>query len=109
MVRGLDIVLHFEALTPEFGQAFWKFIDAGGYTIRQISDAGKPVFYRFQKPTDPRFPVMVELFARAPDGLVPAPGSRLTPIPLDAFRYTQVSDQRFADFDGTAKLLICIG
>jgi hypothetical protein len=81
--KDLDIVLHVEALTPEFGQAFWKFIDAGGYTIRQISDTGKPVFYRFQKPTDPYFPVMVELFARAPDGFVPAPGSRLTPIPLD--------------------------
>ena len=28
---------------------------------------------------------------------------------LSAFRYTQLSDQRFSDFDGTAKLLICIG
>jgi hypothetical protein len=81
--KDLDIVLHVEALTPEFGQTFWKFIDAGGYTIRQISDSDKPVFYRFQKPKDPRFPVMVELFARAPVGLVLAPGSRLTPIPLD--------------------------
>ena len=26
---------------------------------------------------------MVELFARAPDGLQPAEGSQLTPIPLD--------------------------
>ena len=81
--KDLDIVLHVEALTPEFGPTFWKFIDAGGYTIRQIGDSGKPVFYRFQKPADPSFPVMVELFSRAPDGLVPAQGSRLTPIPLD--------------------------
>lgn len=81
--KDLDIVLHVEALTAAFGEAFWKFIQAGGYEIRQASDTGKPVFYRFQRPTDERFPVMVELFARAPDGLTPAKGSQLTPIPLD--------------------------
>jgi hypothetical protein len=73
--KDLDIVLHVEALTAAFGEAFWKFIQAGGYEIRQASDTGKPVFYRFQKPADERFPVMVELFARAPDGLTPAEGT----------------------------------
>jgi hypothetical protein len=81
--KDLDIVLHVEALTPAFGEVFWKFIETGGYAIRQASDTGKPIFYRFQKPTDERFPVMVELFARAPDGLLPVEGSQLTPIPLD--------------------------
>jgi hypothetical protein len=81
--KDLDIVLHVEALTPAFGSAFWKFVDAGGYEIRQASDTGKPIFYRFQKPADERYPIMVELFARAPDGLQPAKGSQLTPIPLD--------------------------
>ena len=81
--KDLDIVLHVEALTPAFGAAFWKFVEDGGYEIRQASDTGKPVFYRFQQPADNRYPVMVELFARAPDGLQPAEGSRLTPIPLD--------------------------
>lgn len=81
--KDLDIVLHVEALTPAFGQAFWKFIEAGGYAIRQASDTAKPIFYRFQKPTDAGFPAMVELFARAPDGLQAANGSQLTPIPLD--------------------------
>ena len=80
--KDLDIVLHVEALTPVFGEAFWRFIDAGGYQIRQ-SSSGKPIFYRFQKPSDERYPAMVELFARAPDGLQPATGSQLTPIPLD--------------------------
>ena len=80
--KDLDIVLHVEALTPAFGEAFWKFVDAGGYQVRQ-SSTGKPIFYRFQKPTDERYPAMVELFARAPDGLMPAAGSQLTPIPLD--------------------------
>lgn len=81
--KDLDIVLHVEALTPAFGEAFWKFVEAGGYGIRQASDTGKPIFYRFQKPADDRYPAMVELFARAPDGLQPAEGSQLTPIPLD--------------------------
>jgi hypothetical protein len=41
------------------------------------------VFYRFQKPGDERFPVMLELFCRAPDGIKLAEGSHLTPIPID--------------------------
>lgn len=81
--KDLDIVLHVEALTPQFGQAFWHFIEAGGYATRQASDTGKPVFYRFQKPADPSFPHMIELFARTPDGLRIAKDSQLTPIPLD--------------------------
>jgi len=81
--KDLDIVLHVEALTPAFGEAFWKFVEAGGYEIRQASDTGKPIFYRFQKPADARYPAMVELFARAPDGLQLVEGSQLTPIPLD--------------------------
>ena len=63
--KDLDIVLHVEALTPAFGEAFWKFVEDGGYEIRQASDTGKPIFYRFQKPADARYPAMVELFARA--------------------------------------------
>ncbi|MBE7942362.1 MULTISPECIES: nucleotidyl transferase AbiEii/AbiGii toxin family protein [Ramlibacter] len=81
--KDLDVVLHVEALTPAFGEAFWKFIDAGGYELRQASEATKPNFYRFIKPADERYPAMIELFARAPDGLKPAEGSKLTPIPLD--------------------------
>ena len=91
MVRGLefratkdlDIVLHIEALNHAFGEVFWNFVEAGGYEIRQASDTGKPVFYRFQKPADGRFPVMLELFCRAPDGIRFAEDHRLAPIPID--------------------------
>ena len=79
----LDIVLHIEALSPSFGEVFWRFVEAGGYEIRQASDTGKPVFYRFQKPADERFPAMLELFCRAPEGIRLAEGSHLTPIPID--------------------------
>jgi hypothetical protein len=77
--KDLDIVLHVEVLTPAFGRAFWTFVETGGYDIRQASDTGRPIFYRFQKPADASFPVMVELFARAPDGFQPSEGSHLTP------------------------------
>ena len=40
------------------------------------------MLYRFQKPADPRFPAMLELFCRSPDGIQLAAGSRLTPIPI---------------------------
>jgi hypothetical protein len=81
--KDLDIVLHIEALSPSFGAVFWRFIEVGRYEIRQASDTGKPVFYRFQKPAVERFPAMLELFCRAPDGIKLAEGSHLTPIPID--------------------------
>jgi len=81
--KDLDIVLHIEALDPAFGEVFWSFVEAGRYEIRQAGNTGKPVFYRFQKPADERFPVMLELFCRAPDGIELAEGSHLTPIPID--------------------------
>lgn len=81
--KDLDIVLHIEALNPNFGTAFWTFVERGGYGIRQASDTGKPVLYRFQKPTNPGFPAMLELFCRSPDGIQLAEGAHFTPIPFD--------------------------
>jgi hypothetical protein len=81
--KDLDIVLHIEALKPSFSEVFWRFVEAGGYDIRQASGSGKPVLYRFQTPADEHYPVMLELFSRAPDALLPAEGSHLTPIPFE--------------------------
>lgn len=80
--KDLDVVLLVEALTPTFGAAFWAFVQAGGYEIRQSSTTGKPCFYRFQKPADSTYPAMIELFARVPDALRPIVNGHLTPIPL---------------------------
>ena len=80
--KDLDVVLHIEAMDPDFGNQLWKFIEIGGYEVRQASETGKPVLYRFQKPRDGRFPAMLELFCRAPAGLRLASGSHLTPLPL---------------------------
>jgi hypothetical protein len=81
--KDLDIVLHIEALQPAFGSAFWEFIERGGYAIRETSDTGKPVLYRFQKPADATFPFMLELFCRSPDGIRFTESGRLTPIPFE--------------------------
>lgn len=47
--KDLDIVLCAEALTNEFVEALWKFIDSGGYEIREKS-SGHRQLYRFSKP-----------------------------------------------------------
>lgn len=81
--KDLDIVLHIEALRPDFGSTFWEFVEKGGYQRRETSENGKPVLYRFQKPADATFPFMLELFCRSPNGIQLAESSRLTPIPFD--------------------------
>lgn len=81
--KDLDVVLHIEALDAGFGAAFWRFVEAGRYEIRQASATGRPTYYRFQKPGDDRYPAMIELFCRAPGGMDLVPGSHLTPVPID--------------------------
>lgn len=80
--KDLDIVLSLEALTADFGKAFWAFVRDGGYEHRQAS-TDKRIFYRFNKPVDDTFPVMLELFSRAPDGINPPSDVQLVPIPTD--------------------------
>ncbi|EKT4481204.1 hypothetical protein QEM02_001273 [Pseudomonas putida] len=80
--KDLDIVLVIEALDSHFVNRFWEFIKAGGYEIKQRG-GDRPVFYRFQNPADETYPVMIELFSRAPDGLEHEENATLTPIPTD--------------------------
>ncbi|MDD5698760.1 MAG: hypothetical protein PHH77_09115 [Victivallaceae bacterium] len=82
VTRDFDIVLCVESLDADFGTAFWNFIKAGGYQIREKTSGAKQ-FYRFSKPVDPAFPVMLELFSRQPDTFDIANESQLTPIPID--------------------------
>ena len=62
--RDLDMVLIVEALTPEFGEKFWEFIQNGGYRNKS-TNGQKPQFYRFDKPEDDSYPKMIELFCRS--------------------------------------------
>ena len=78
--RDLDVVLIVEALTREFGQRFWEFIRDGGYQNRAKS-SGSPQFYRFDKPEQKDFPLMIELFARTDYNL--EGGGELTSVHID--------------------------
>jgi hypothetical protein len=81
--KDLDIVLYVEVLDPAFGAAFWEFIRAGGYASQEKSESDR-VFYRFQKPSDPDYPAMLELFSRKPDAMILGDDGHLTPIPVGA-------------------------
>lgn len=78
--RDLDIVLIVEALTPEFGERFWEFIQTGKYR-NKASNGKKPQFYRFDKPENESFPKMIELFCRSDFELRKMTG--ITPIHID--------------------------
>lgn len=78
--RDLDMVLIVEALTPEFGEKFWEFIQNGRYR-NKVSNEQKPQFYRFDKPEDDSYPKMIELFCRKDSELRKMTG--ITPIHID--------------------------
>lgn len=78
--RDLDMVLIVEALTPEFGEKFWEFIQGGGYRNKS-TNGQKPQFYRFDKPENEEYPKMVELFCRSNFELREMTG--ITPIHID--------------------------
>lgn len=78
--KDLDMVLIVEALTKEFGEKFWQFINDGDYRNR-VKSNGKPQFYRFDKPNNPSFPEMIEIFSRTESIL--AENSAVVPIHID--------------------------
>lgn len=79
--KDLDVVLCVEALTPDFGRKLWRYIEQGGYAVRERGPEPHR-FYRFNKPANPEFPHMLEFFAREPGFAPLAPGAELTPVPL---------------------------
>lgn len=80
--KDVDMVLIVEALTTEFVEAFWAFIEAGGYEAR-LRSSGKPEFYRFVNPKQPGYPVMIELFARPGNNINLSAAGHLAPLHID--------------------------
>jgi len=81
LTKDIDMVLIVEALTLEFGAVFWEFIKAGKYQNRQKSN-GVPQYYRFDKPEEPEYPAMIELFSRT--SFIPDDSdAHCTPIHID--------------------------
>jgi len=80
--KDLDIVLIIEALNQSFGEAFWRFIEDGGYKHRNKS-TGVNQFYRFTEPSDTSFPKIIELFSKQPSLFKLKSDTGLTPIHID--------------------------
>ena len=77
--KDFDLVLIIEELDESFGIKFWEFIKDGGYQNLNKS-TGKEKFYRFSEPSNPDFPIMIELFSRKPEKMQLHFDSFLTPI-----------------------------
>jgi len=79
--KDIDIILIVEALSKEFVAQFWKFIESGGYEIKEKGEKDRK-YYRFIKPSDIEFPFQIEIFSKNPDLLDLKDGSHVTPVPV---------------------------
>ena len=82
ITKDLDIVLILQGHSSKFFRRFWDFIREGGYNNKRKS-SGKRIFYRFDKPKDESFPVMIEIFSRNPDIVSVPKDQHLISIPAD--------------------------
>jgi len=80
--KDIDIILVVEALSKDFVNQFWQFINDGMYQQREKSNDER-VYYRFIKPENTEFPFQIELFSRIPDVIVLEGDAHLTPIPVE--------------------------
>ncbi len=80
--KDIDMVLIVEALSKEFGEVFWKYVQDAGY--KHINKGtGKAEFYRFSNPKSSDFPKMIELFSKQQDWFLPKSDQNITPIHVD--------------------------
>ena len=76
--KDLDIVLIMKP-SDDFFKALKDYIKLGAYEI-QRGKKEQATFYRFQKPQDEQFPIMIELFSAAQTGLELFEGQHIIPI-----------------------------
>jgi hypothetical protein len=80
--KDVDIVLIVEAVDKAFVARFWEFIEAGKYQAREKA-SGERGLYRFYKPQDETYPVMLEIFSRKPLDIEIGAGQHIVPVKLD--------------------------
>ena len=80
--KDLDVVLILEKTNSAFVSRFWEFIRYGGYKEKVRNEDTPPALYRFAKPTQDDFPVLVELFCRDIPQLEVAPDQHIIPVRL---------------------------
>jgi hypothetical protein len=82
--KDIDMIVVCEAINTEYLRQFWTFIKAGGYKTYSISvnsdEWVKLNYYRFIEPADSSFPAYIELFSRAPDGILTPKDAHLVHI-----------------------------
>jgi hypothetical protein len=66
--KDLDIVLVAETADAAYVARFLDFVRLGGYRHISRTKDGQQ-YYRFNDPSDPDYPAMLELFARRPESL----------------------------------------
>jgi len=81
--KDLDVVLILDKINPAFVSRFWDLIRDGRYQIRNRSEGGPPVLFRFENPQGDAFPFKVELFCRSSIGLEIDPDQRIIPIRME--------------------------
>ena len=80
--KDMDVVLVIEAVDQIFVRRFWEFVEAGKYQVREKADRGREL-YRFSKPQDETYPVMVEIFSRNPGDIKLDEGQNVIPVKID--------------------------
>jgi hypothetical protein len=80
--KDLDVVLVVEVLDQAFVKRLWEFVEGGKYQIREKASGGREL-YRFSKPQDDTYPVMLEIFSRKPEGIDLAEGQHVVPVKVD--------------------------
>ncbi|MFK5977768.1 MAG: hypothetical protein QM488_02645 [Rhizobiaceae bacterium] len=77
--QDIDMVLCVEVVDGAFATALKAFLDAGQYQARERGE-GRREFYRFHRPKDPSYPVMLELFSNTPDALDLVEGAEIAVV-----------------------------
>jgi hypothetical protein len=80
--KDLDMVLMIEVLQPDFVSTLRAFVNQGDYEIRERTEDGSPILYRFSKPRNSNFPYMLELFSRKHEQVDLGDGQEIVPIPV---------------------------
>ncbi|MDE2790969.1 MAG: hypothetical protein OXI81_11160 [Paracoccaceae bacterium] len=77
----LDMVLCVEVVKGKFAQALKAFLDDGGYKARERAE-GRREFYRFHRPQNKNYPMMLELFSTCTNILDLEDGDELGTVPV---------------------------
>lgn len=79
--KDIDLVLLVENRLPEVAAAVWNLVKDGGYRCGW-RNSNKVHFYRFTEPQVEGFPVMLEIFSKAPSFLEEPEGLTIAPLPV---------------------------